>query len=499
MAKFLPPSKNTKMYAGGTSGFNELTGQPAQTGGMFTEDPFATPGSDPFATPGFGTNPFEQPEFGEIVDNFAMQSQEEFDNFIKETLRNEEYQRFIAQNFFDLSGLDEGAELPEFNDMQEDTFQMILDSILGRAEDIPPEIREDPERVQQYLNEQLGIIGRQIADAGGYEQWLANQGEGEEVVDPNQDTLPGDTTGGDTTTGGGEEGGEQEGGEEEQEGWLERLGNWWDSVVSSVGSGASGSTPPMLPGSSGVIISPGSAGMSWPDIIANPGAWQVYLPGVIPGLPQSPTIIGTIEDILSSPGEVLGDLWDQIQNTVENPGEFLEDLLNGVVDDDGLITIGGISTVVGTIYDDLFGDDDTTTTPGGVDDTQTTVPGGAEEEEEEEDEGPVKGDPVRQAPLQPDPVEEDLPLSGDGPVKGDPVRQAPISDEPQPELGGAGGAVSAGGGGGGMMRRGSPHKGSLPYNLPQGEMLLYRPPTANEILIDFTNGLALQRKRGMLV
>ena len=450
MAKFLPPSKNTKMYAGGTSGFNELTGQPAQTGGMFTEDPFATPGSDPFATPGFGTNPFEQPEFGEIVEE---------DNLTE---------RLMSM----LGGLGQ-AELGSI--WADPSVQQILTAnSIRMTPDVP-------------WNEQIGTLSPEALE----QLITAIQGidSGEIVVDPNQDTLPGDTTGGDTTTGGGEEGGEQEGGEEEQEGWLDRLGNWWDSVVSSVGSGASGSTPPMLPGSSGVIISPGSAGMSWPDIIANPGAWQVYLPGVIPGLPQSPTIIGTIEDILSSPGEVLGDLWDQIQNTVENPGEFLEDLLNGVVDDDGLITIGGISTVVGTIYDDLFGDDDTTTTPGGVDDTQTTVPGGAEEEEE--DEGPIKQDP-----LQPDPVEGDLPLTGDGPV------QAPISDDPQPELGGAGGAVSAGGGGGGgggMMRRGSPHKGSLPYNLPQGEMLLYRPPTANEILIDFTNGLALQRKRGMLV
>lgn len=437
MAKFLPPSKNTKMYAGGTSGFNELTGQPAQTGGMFTEDPFATPGSDPFATPGFGTNPFEQPEFGEIVE--------------EDTLTERLTSMLVGIGQSELGSIWADPSIVEI--LQRNSIRMNPDAPydIAQAQGITPEAVSE-----------LSAVIQEIAAAGGYEQWLVNQGEGEEVVDPNQDTLPGDTTGGDTTTGGGEE--------EEQEGWLDRLRNWWDSVVSSVGSGASGSTPPMLPGSSGVIISPGSAGMSWPDIIANPGAWQVYLPGVIPGLPQSPTIIGTIEDILSSPGEVLGDLWDQIQNTVENPGEFLEDLLNGVVDDDGLITIGGISTVVGTIYDDLFGDDGTTTTPGGVDDTQTTVPGGAEEEEEA------------------------LPLIGDGPV-----RQDPVSDEPQPELGGAGGAVSAGGGGGGMLRRGQPHTGGISYALPQGEMILYRPPTAtaNEILTDFTNDLVKQR--GMLV
>jgi len=476
MAKFLPPSKNTKMYAGGTSGFNELTGQPAQTGGMFTENPFATPGSDPFNPTGFGTNPFEQPEFGEIVEE---------DNLTE---------RLMSM----LGGLGQ-SELGAI--WADPSVQEILTANT---------IRMNPDAP---LDEQIGTLSPEALE----QLITAIQGieSGEIVVDPNQDTLPGDTTGGDTTTGDGEEGGEQEeGGEEEQEGWLDRLGNWWDSVVSSVGSGASGSTPPTLPGSSGVIISPGSAGMSWPDIIANPGAWQVYLPGVIPGLPQSPTIIGTIEDILSSPGEVLGDLWDQIQNTVENPGEFLEDLLNGVVDDDGLITIGGISTVVGTIYDDLFGDDDTTTTtPGGVDDTQTTVPGGAEEEDDDEgpvkgdpikqtplQPGPVKGDPIKQAPLQPDPVEGDLPLTGDGPVKGDPIKQAPISDEPQqPELGGTDDDSSGGGGGGGGMMSSRPHRGGIGYALPQGEMIMYRPPTASEILTDFTNGLALQRKRGMLV
>ena len=244
---------------------------------------------------------------------------------------------------------------------------------------------------------------------------------GEIVVDPNNSTLPGDTTGGDTTTGGEQEGGEQEGGEEEEsESWLDRLSNWWDSVVNSVGGGGSGSTAPTLPGSSGVIISPGSAGMSWPQILSNPGAWQVFLPGVIPGLPQSPTIIGTIEDILSSPGDVLGDLWEQVQNTVENPGEFLEDLLNGVVDEDGNVTIGGISTVVGTIYDDLFGEDDTTTTPGTGDEE----------------------------------VEDDLPLGGD--EDDDPNRspdfpggEAPVPDEEDDPIGGAEDDSSGGGGGGG--------------------------------------------------
>jgi hypothetical protein len=214
--------------------------------------------------------------------------------------------------------------------------------------------------------------------------------------------------------------------------------------------------------------------MSWPDIISNPGAWQVYLPGVIPGLPQSPTIIGTIEDILSNPGQVLGDLWDEIESTVANPGEFLEDLLNGVVDDDGLITIGGISTVVGTIYDDLFGNDETQDTSAGGVDEEDTVVGGANEEDEA---------------LQL--VNEDLDQNI---IVGDPNEQR---DE---ILGGSVEGFGGGGGGGGMMRRGQPHMGGIPFGLPQGEMILYSPPpTANKLLTDFTNDLAMQRKRGMLV
>jgi hypothetical protein len=53
------------------------------------------------------------------------------------------------------------------------------------------------------------------------------------------------------------------------------------------------------------------------------------------------------------------------------------------------------------------------------------------------------------------------------------------------------------GGGGGSMLGGSPYMGGINYQLPQSQMILYKPPTANEILTDFTNGLVGQR--GMLV
>jgi hypothetical protein len=280
----------------------------------------------------------------------------------------------------------------------------IYASIIGPAEGVDPSVLADEQGRTGFINTGMGEVAQQIADAGGYENWLLLQAEEEEVVDPNQSTLPVDTVA--------EGEGEEEEGEEEGEGesLLDRLGNWWEGVMNSVGGsvGGGGSTPPTLPGGAGVII--GGGGTSWPNVLSQPGGWRVFLPGMIPGLPQSPTIIGTIEDILNSPGQVLGDLWDRVENAVANPGEFLEGLLNGVIDEDGNVTVGGISAVVGSIYDDLFGDDpvdqeetgEEDTTVGGSDDTL--------EFDEEQPRGGVDDDVIYGDPNE---EEEQLPGSGD--------------------------------------------------------------------------------------
>ena len=52
-------------------------------------------------------------------------------------------------------------------------------------------------------------------------------------------------------------------------------------------------------------------------------------------------------------------------------------------------------------------------------------------------------------------------------------------------------------GGGSMIKGGSPYMGGINYQLPQSQMIMYKPTTANDILTDFTNGLV--RQRGMLV
>lgn len=458
------------------------------------------------------TNPFEQPEFGTIEpDSFERETLQEWTKFLEDTLRQEEYQRFIMRNFFDTSDLDEGAEPVEFNDMQDDTFQMILDSILGQAEDVPPEIRGDALRTQQWLENQLSTIGQEIQNAGGYEEWLASQQEEpvsgpvkgdaprlaplqpdpEEVVgDIDEDTTAGDTGLEDeigvdpdmpitdpeldpldeiTTD---QEAEEQEEAEEEELGILDRIGQWIQSQIGGGTGGAGGgtsSTPPFLPGSAGVIISPGSAGMSWPEILADPGKWTVFLPGVIPGLPESPTILGTIEDILSRPGDVLGGLWNDLVTTVSNPEQVLEDILNDAADSEGLITIGGIAGVISGVLDTL-GDAVNRDDEGNivVNESGSILGGAGEGEDESQGEvivqpsddkgGSQMGTAPVMDPVQPQPT-EGLPIADDstGPVKGDAPRLAPISDEPQqPELGGSAPeevVAAAGGAGGGMLSK----------------------------------------------
>lgn len=135
-----------------TSGSSYPTkGLPGET------DPF-----DPNArttTSSFGDDPFEQPEFAEIVDDFADRSDREFESFVNNTLQEEEFQKFIRDNFLrsDETEEDPRGPVPEVN-IDEDVFQMILDSILGRANDIPPEILGDNSRLRSYLLEELPVI-----------------------------------------------------------------------------------------------------------------------------------------------------------------------------------------------------------------------------------------------------------------------------------------------------------------------------------------------------
>lgn len=307
--------------------------------------------------------------------------------------------------------------------VEDDIYEMLYAIMAGRpgipGETSPELLRELSSVLAGANQDQIDAVAQQIQAAGGFDEWLAGQEE-EEVGDINQDTLPGDTT--------------SEGGEEEEESWTDRLSNWWQSVLNNIGGGASGSGgPPTLPGSAGVIITPSTMG--------TPGSWRVFLPGMIPGLPSSPTIIGTIEDILSAPGDVLSDLWNQIEARVQDPVGYLEDLLNGNLDPDGLVTVGGISAVVGEIIDDLFGGDPNNVDPStGEQNGDGTSVGGAGEDANTDEELNLRDDDATQVG------------GSDQVIYGDPNEQQQI-------IGGAGGDDVVEGGGGGGGRVASPESG----------------------------------------
>ena len=300
---------------------------------------------------------------------------------------------------------DDPFGIPEFEDIeQQDSLLDRLNSMLGGIGQSELQgIWADP-TVQEILtansirmtpdapwDEQLGSLSpealTQLIEA------IQNIESGEIVVDPNQSTIPADTTAseGDTTT-------TQE--EEESGGIWGTIRDWWNSVSTGGPRGGGRGTMPFPGPGAGVEI----------DIedIFTPGNWRVFLPGVIPGLPQSNTIIGTIQDILEDPSEVLGDLWNRIEEAADDPLGTLEGILNEAADSEGLITIGGIAGVVNEVIGRYGSPDES------ADEADSGLPLGGDEEED-------RGSIV---------------------VRGE-------SDPDAPVLGGAGGGASSGGSAGG--------------------------------------------------
>jgi hypothetical protein len=125
-----------------------------------------------------------------------------------------------------------------------------------------------------------------------------------------------------------------------------RLNNWWQGIVNSATArarrgGISG--PITLPGSAGVIIDM--------ETITNPDLWRVFLPGVIPGLPSSPTILGTVEEILSNPQIVLGGLIDDVATVFTNPEQVIGEILTDAAGENGLITTALMTDIISSVID----------------------------------------------------------------------------------------------------------------------------------------------------
>ncbi len=132
---------------------------------------------------------------------------------------------------------------------------------------------------------------------------------------------------------------------DEEETVSSRLDDWWERIVKRVRRSARGSAsgPITLPGMGGVIINT--------ETITDPGSWRVFLPGVIPSLPSGPTILGTIEEILSNPSLVLGGLIDDLQNVISNPEEVLAEIFANSVGEGGFVTTAVMTDVISSVID----------------------------------------------------------------------------------------------------------------------------------------------------
>jgi hypothetical protein len=277
---------------------------------------------------------------------FRLEGQQSFIDYINETNNQlgmlQELQRVAGDG--DLLDEDTG-ETPRGSldpSLTEESVWDMLTSIMagrqGTIQGLDPEIIEALETSVEGLNDdELRAVAEQIVAAGGYDNWVAQQ-EGE-ITDINEDTVDNDTT-------------------VDIPDYSDLVNEGSAPVTTIPGVGSVGTGTPSTSPSTPMTPPPGSAGVII-DIedLMNAGDWTVFVPGVIPGLPSSPTILGTIEDILESPSQVLGDLWDSIENTVANPQQVLNDILNDAADSEGLITIGGIQTVISDLLDQI-GDED---------------------------------------------------------------------------------------------------------------------------------------------
>ena len=210
--------------------------------------------------------------------------------------------------------------------------------------------------------------------------------------------------------------------EDEEETVSSRLNDWWEGIVERATRSARGSAsgPITLPGMGGVIINT--------ETITDPGSWRVFLPGVIPDLPSGPTVLGTVEEILSNPSLVLGGLIDDLQNVISNPEEVLAEIFTNSVGEGGFVTTAVMTDVISRVIDRIEdATDEILRNEDGIPEVneQGSILGGQEEESTDED---ILGDTTN----------EDDPFTDTGSTDSstdDPVVSTPEVGTTTPEIG----------------------------------------------------------------
>ena len=150
-------------------------------------------------------------------------------------------------------------------------------------------------------------------------------------------------------------------------------------------------TPPATGAGSFPFPGPGTGVIVTPGTMGTPSQWPVFVPGVIPGLPQSNTVIGTVQDVLNNPSQVLNDLLEDLEGIVTNPQEAIEQVLNGVADETGIITVGAIREAV-TRIQDIIQNPPSPIIEAGSEGDSPLIPGGAGVDDQEDTDDIIAGD-----------------------------------------------------------------------------------------------------------
>ena len=157
---------------------------------------------------------------------------------------------------------------------------------------------------------------------------------------------------------------------------------WGDAirgVLTSVGVDLpSGDIWEILNGGYGVIATGGGS-------IFNPANQNVFIPSIPVGLPQSSTVIGTVEDLINDPvGTLVNKVKDVFGDIVSDPGAFVQGILEGTLDVPSSVwdvLVGGVAAGK-DVYDwvkETIGSSE-----------EETIVGGEEEEVEEQTEEQVE-------------------------------------------------------------------------------------------------------------